>query len=129
LPRAVVVQFVFEFYGWETYHAMLAMLNPNHPVTRAVLPTMVDSGDYFFFALDSENSTTAFRSELGAGNRQQLRDYLPRLQHLSTTHVQYEKAVASFERNPEPPGPLLQWVCRNSEYLDLTEDRWELTPV
>jgi len=32
-------------------------------------------------------------------------------------------------KNPPLPGVLLCWVCRNSEYLDLTEDRRKLTPA
>jgi hypothetical protein len=122
-----VVHFSFEFYGWESY---LTLLNPHHPVTRAVLPAMVETGDYFFFALDSENSTTAFRSELGEGHLRLLREYLPLLRQSTTTDAQYEQeAVVLFGLNPHPPGVLLQWVCRNEEYLDLTIDRWELTPA
>jgi hypothetical protein len=35
-----------------------------------------------------------------------------------------------FEKNPQPAGTLLNWVCRdNVEYLDLTKDRLELTPA
>ena len=89
---------------------------------------MMAGGEYLFFAIDSENSTTAFRSELGEGNLQSLRSYLPRLRR-STTDAQYERALDSSRKNPEPPGTLLRWVCRNEEYLDLTEDRWELTPA
>jgi hypothetical protein len=124
--RWEVVHFAFEFYGWATYHALM---NPNNLLARAVLSAMVESGDYFFFALDSEESTTAFRSELGEGNLQSLWGYLPRLQHSTTTDAQYERAAAAFQTNPQPPGLLLQWVCRNEECLDLTRDRLELTPA
>ncbi len=74
--RFEVVHFVFEFYGWATYHALI---NPHHLLARTVLRAMVDSGDYLFLALDSEDSTTAFRSELGEGNLPMLHDYLPRI--------------------------------------------------
>jgi len=63
--RFEVVHFAFEFYGFETYNALV---NPNNPLARAVLTAMVESGDYFFFALDSNESITAFRAELGQGN-------------------------------------------------------------
>ena len=46
-----VVQFVFHFYGFETYSALV---NPNNPLARAVLTAMVENGDYFFFALEFE---------------------------------------------------------------------------
>ena len=45
--RFEVVQFVFGFYGFETYNALV---NPNKPLVRAVLTALVESGDYFFFA-------------------------------------------------------------------------------
>lgn len=90
---------------------------------------MVESGDYFFFALDSNSSLTAFRSDLGEGNLTALKSYLPRILHSATTEAQYERAVASFATNPEPAGTLLHWVCHEDvEYLNLTADRLELTP-
>ena len=47
----------------------------------------------------------------------------------TTTEAQYDTALASFTRNPEPAGSLLRWVCREDEYLNLAEDRLELTPA
>ncbi len=124
--RWEVVHLVFEFYGFATYHALL---NPSHRLTMTVWNAMAPSGDYFFFALNSRHSTTAFRSELGEGNLPSLQDYLPRLRHSTTTDAPYERAVSSFRKTSEPPGVLLRWVCRNSEYLNLTTDRWALTPA
>src|SRR5580658_2623632 len=40
-----VVHFAFEFYGFATYNVRI---NPNTPVARAVLNTMVETGDYVF---------------------------------------------------------------------------------
>jgi len=122
-----VVHFAFQFYGFETYNALV---NPNNPLARAVLTAMVESGDYFFFALDSNESTTAFRSEIGQGNLMMLKNNLARIRGSKTTEAQYEKAVASFRRNPDPTGTLLSWVCQDDAgYLNLTEDRLELTPA
>jgi hypothetical protein len=121
-----VIHLAFQFYGFETYNALI---NPNNPLARAVLTAMVESGDYFFFALDSAESTTAFRSEIEQGNLRTLKMSLPLIQRATTTEAQYDKAVTSFRNNPEPPGPLLRWVCRDREYLNLTEDRLELTPA
>jgi hypothetical protein len=42
-----VIQFVFHFYGFETYNMLV---NPNNRLVKNVLMRMVDSGDYFFFA-------------------------------------------------------------------------------
>jgi hypothetical protein len=38
------------------------LINPN----KKVLTRMVESGDYFFFAISPNQSVTAFRSEIGA---------------------------------------------------------------
>jgi hypothetical protein len=122
-----VIHFAFAFYGFETYNVLL---NPNNPLVQAVLTTMVTSGDYFFFELNSNGSATAFRSEIGETNLVGLKTNLPRIQRSTTTDMQYRKAVSQFERNPDPAGTLLHWVCRDKvEYLDLTTDRLDLNPV
>lgn len=122
-----VVHFAFEFYGFEIYNVLI---NPNNPLVQAVLTAMVESRDYFFFVLSSNGSATAFRSEIGEENLAGLKTNLPRIQRSTTTDMQYRKAVAQFERNPDPAGTLLDWVCRdNIEYLDLTKDRLDLNPV
>jgi len=121
-----VIHFAFQFYGFKTYNALI---NPSNPMAQAVITAMVESGDYFFFALDSDESTTAFRSEIGEGNLMTFKNSLARIQRSTTTEAQYAKAVAFFARNPEPPGPLLHWVCRDAEYLNLAEDRLELIPA
>src|SRR5271165_6543119 len=48
-----VIQFVFHFYGFETYNMLV---NPNNRLVKKVLMRMVESGDYFFFAI-SPNKT------------------------------------------------------------------------
>jgi hypothetical protein len=122
-----VVHFAFEFYGFETYNVLV---NPNNPLVQAVLTTMVESKDYFFFALSSNGIATAFRSEIGEDNLAGLKTNLPRIQQSKTTDAQYRKTVSAFMRNPEPPGTLLNWVCRdNVAYLDLSKDRLEMTPA
>lgn len=121
-----VIHFAFQFYGFETYNALI---NPNNALARAVIMAMVESGDYFFFAFDSHESTTAFRSEIGKGNLMTLKHSLPLIQRSTTTEARYAKAVSFFAKNPEPPGPLLHWVCREAEYLNVAEDRLELTPA
>jgi hypothetical protein len=122
-----VVHFAFAFYGFKAYNVLV---NPSNPLVQAVLTTMVESGDYFFFLLDRNQSVTAFRSEIGQANLAGLKTNLPRIQRSKTTEAQYGKAVAAFEKNPEPPGELLSWVCREGiDYLDLGGDRLELTPA
>jgi hypothetical protein len=63
-----VVQFAFHFYGWKTCNTLL---NPSSPLVRTVLTTMVERGDYFFFAI-SAGGVTAFRSAMGQERRSQM---------------------------------------------------------
>jgi len=58
-----------------------------------------------------------------------LQSYLPLLRRSTTTEAQYQQAVAWFRWSPQPPDTLLRWICRKEEYLDLTEDRLDLTPA
>ena len=60
-----VIQFVFHFYGFETYNMLV---NPNNRLVKKVLMRMVESGDYFFFAISPNQSVTAFRFENWAKN-------------------------------------------------------------
>jgi len=121
-----VIHFAFEFYGYRTYNVLL---NPSNPIVQAVVATMIDSGAYFFFALNAKSGVTTFRAEIGQDTLLALRAYRSRLQQSTTTEAQYNQAVASFRVNPQPEGRLLQGVCReNIDYLNLTTDRLELTP-
>lgn len=81
---------------------------------------MVDSGEFFFFALDGNGSATTFNADLGRGrhaDRAGLQRNLPRILRAATTEAQYRDALARFRVNPDPPGTLLNWVCRDDERL------------
>src|SRR5258708_32811631 len=56
-----VIQFVFHFYGFETYNMLL---NPNNHLVKTVLMRMVERGDYLFFAISPNQGVTAFTSEI-----------------------------------------------------------------
>ena len=121
-----VIQFVFHFYGFETYNMLV---NPNNRLVKKVLMRMVESGDYFFFAISPNQSVTAFRSEIGQKNLAGLSTNLRQIQGSTTTDAQYQRALAQFRRRPDPPGQVLNWVCRdNLSYLDLTQNRLEMDP-
>jgi len=122
-----VIHFAFAFYGFTTYNVLV---NPNNPLVRTVLTTMVANGDYFFFALNPDGGVTAFRLDIGQADVAGLKTHLPRIQRSATTVAQYRKTVAWFETHPDPVGVLLHWVCRDSVgYLDLTNDRVDWTPA
>jgi len=123
----VVVQFVFAFYGFETYNVLV---NPHNLLVQTVVTTMVHNEDYFFFALNADGSVTAFRSDLGQADLAGLKTNLPRIQQARTTEAQYRRAVTLFAQHPDPAGALLPWVCRDhAAYLDLTTDRLDMTPA
>lgn len=123
----VVLHFVFTFPGFQTYNVLI---NPNTLVVQAVLRTMLDDGDYFFFALQPQGQVTAFRAEIGSDSLAVLRANRVRLQTSTTTDAQYQQALTSFAAHPEPAGVLLQWACRETvAALDLTTDRLPLTPA
>lgn len=122
-----VVHFAFEFYHFKTYNVLV---NPSNPIVRSVLTMMVESGDYFFFALGPQGGVTAFRSAIGQEDMAGLKANFPRIQRSVTTEAQYLQAVAAFEKYPQPAGVQLQWVCRESiDALDLTRDRLDMTPA
>jgi hypothetical protein len=123
----VVLHFVFAFPGFQTYNVLI---NPNNLVVQAVLRTMLDDGDYFFFALQPQGQVTAFRAEIGSDSLAVLRANRTRLQTSATTDAHYQQALTAFAAHPEPPGVLLPWVCRETgAALDLTTDRLTLTPA
>lgn len=120
-----VIDFVFEFYGHVTYHALV---NPNNPVVRRVLTLMVETQDYVFFTIDTSSGgvATCFRSQFHVAG---LSENLQRIQRSTTTQAQYHRTVESYSRRLEPPGVMLSWVCRdNLDYLDLTRNRLEMSP-
>jgi hypothetical protein len=90
---------------------------------------MMETGDYFIFALDSDRSTTAFRSDIAPDNLIWLKVNMARIEASTTTEDLYEEAVSVFAEYPNPPGTMLTWVCRNNPgYLDLAEDPLTMTP-
>ena len=122
-----VLHLVFAFPGFQTYNVLI---NPNNLVVQAVLRTMLDDGDYFFFALQPQGQVTAFRAELGSDSLAVLRANRTRLQTSTTTDAQYQQALTAFAAHPAPAGILLPWVCRETvAALDLTTDRLTLTPA
>ena len=123
-PEFQVILFSFRFYGFETYHVLV---NPNNALVRSVIPRMIESGDYFVFALKPNHSSTVFRADLGDDNLSQLRSRWDRIERSTTGEAEYQRAVQSFRRRPDPPGQVLEWVCRDTlDYLDLSHNRLDM---
>jgi hypothetical protein len=126
-PRAnPVLHFAFEFYGHATYHGLAPAGNP---IIQAVINTMLETGDYFFFAINPDQTVTAFRSRLEEMDLSGLRTNQEEFGNATCAPEQYERAVKSFAKNPDPPGQVMEWVCRNNwDYLNITKYPLELTP-
>ncbi len=122
-----VLHVVFAFPGFQTSNVLI---NPHNPLVQAVLATMLDDGDSFFFALNAQGHVTAFRADIRGEGLAVLRANRTRLQYSTTTEGQYQQALASFAAHPDPAGILLQWVCRQTvACVDLTTNRMALTPA
>ncbi len=104
-----VVHLVFTFSGFLTFHALL---NPSDPVVQAVLAIMVETGRYMVFVLEPDQSVLAFHAPMDGDSLASLKGHLARLRKSSTTEAQYRSALAQFEQDPQPPGVVLDWVCR-----------------
>ena len=122
----VVIQFVFEFYGFGRYHVLI---NPNNPVVQTVLSRMIKSGDYFFLSINPDQTVITFRARIMQGDLVGLKANFPQIQGADTTETQYLSALSVFSENPEPSGTVMDWVCQdNMDYLDLTSNRLDLNP-
>src|SRR6478672_3432924 len=103
------------------------LVNPNNRLVKTVLMRMVESGDYFFFAISPTRVSLRSDPKLGKKNVAGLSTNLRQIQRSTTTDTQSQRALAQFRRRPDPPGQVLNWVCRdNLSYLDLTQNRLEM---
>lgn len=105
-----VVHFAFSFSGLLTFHALL---NPSNPIVRAVLAIMVETGNYMFFAWHSDHAALAFHTPISMEGLTGLKANLTRLRKSRTTEAQYRSALIRFGKDPQPPGVMLNWVCRD----------------
>ena len=112
-----VLHFAFEFYGHATYHGLVPAGNP---IVQAVISTMLETQDYFFFAINPDQTLTIFRSQLEYHDLAGLRTNRKQLGEEYCSEEHYERAVSAFTEKPNPPGKVMTWTCRNNwDYLDL----------
>jgi hypothetical protein len=126
VDNSPVLHFAFEFYGHATYHGLVI---PSNPIVQSVVSTMIETEDYFFFAINPDQTVTTFRSQLEHADLAGLKTNQEKFKEVSCAPEQYERAFSAFSKKPNPPGQVMDWVCRdNPDYLDLTEHRLELNP-
>lgn len=122
-----VIQFGFEFYGFGTYYVLI---NPNNPIVQKVLTKMIKDGNYFFMAINPDQSVSTFKATISQGDLAGLKTNFPKIKSADTTNGQYQKTLDIFSKTLEPSTAILNWACRdNMDYLDLSTDRFELNPV
>lgn len=128
---APLLHFAFEFYDHAIYSGLV---NPTNSLVQDVLTTMVETRDYFFFALNPDNTITAFRSEFDVQDMAGLESNVALLDVFDAlgfgshcTPEMYERAAAQYATAPEPEGRFMAWACRdNPEYLDMAQHRLPL---
>lgn len=114
-----VVHFAFEFYDHAVYNGLV---NPDNVLIKSVLTKMLETKDYFFLAINPDNTVTAFRSQWETANLAGLRTNLANYSDRYCTPVYYEKAYRAYAKNPKPAGHVMEWVCRNNpDYLNMEE--------
>jgi hypothetical protein len=89
---------------------------------------MLDTKDYFFFAINPDHSVNAFRSQIDPESFVGLKTNIEKFKNINYAIEDYEYIVDIFSKNPNPPGKVMKWVCRDRlDYLSLAENRLELT--
>ena len=112
-----IIQFAFEFYGFGIYYVLL---NPNTLLVQTILTKMIESGQYFFLALNPDKTVVTFKADLGEEDIAGLRTNFPKIQAATTTDEEYNRGLHYFHQAPDPAGKLLNWVCRdNMDFLNL----------
>jgi hypothetical protein len=123
-PPHEVIHIGFQFPKFATYHVLV---NPGSPLIRSVLAALREAGDSIFFATTTGTDVRAYGAAVGQDGWQELIKHRERRLQSTTTISQYNQIVGKFRRRPEPPGQLLDWVCRDQvTYLDCSLDSWEL---
>jgi hypothetical protein len=105
--RYTVVHFALAFYDFACYNALV---RPDHPIVRTVLTRMVESGEFFFLALDAKRSVTAFNVDIGRDRHRDvagLKHNLPRILRTETTEAQYQEALTLFRAQTRAAGFLV----------------------
>ncbi len=121
-----VLHFAFQFYDYDIFHGLAL---PSNPMIQAVIDTMLQTEDYFFFSINPNQTVTAFRSQLETSNLVGLRTNRERFCDESCSPEQYDRAVKAFTKKPDPPGQVMEWVCRHDwNYLDIDKYPLTLTP-
>jgi len=122
----VLLHFAFLFYGFSRYDVLI---NPDNPLVKKVLSTMMDNGDYLFLSIAKDLSVTTFREQINQGDFVEIKSNFSKIQNSKTTNSKYLELVSTYRKNIEPGVILMDWVCyENIDYMDLTKNRILMNP-
>lgn len=119
-----VIHFAFQFGGFASYNALL---NPSNALVQAVVRSMVERGGYFILVVSPQEEATVFQADFSREDLAGLRQNHERLQRSTTSQARYRLVDEQFRRRPDPPGQVLDWVCReDTAYLQPSLDPLEM---
>jgi hypothetical protein len=103
------------------------LLNPSNQIVGKVVDVMRQTGEYFFFVVES-GSLMAFHNHMDSASREWFDRYGDIVHTATTTSEQYEAGVRGLVAGGDLlHGRLLNWVCRDeTSSIDLSEDRLEI---
>ena len=120
-----VIHFAFDFAVFGAYDVLP---NPQDPSVRAVVGSMLKQGLYFILTMGPADVVTVFREGFNQQDLVALKSNMRRIRRSSTTEMQYAQVLSQFRLRPDPPGSILDWVCRDKPaYLDPTQIPIELS--
>lgn len=118
-----VLHLIFNFSNESIYDVLL---NLGATATKRVLKVWKQTNDYFFFVFQN-GGLTAFHQKIGGQWYEH--NYFEIMDKSDNTAMQYDRAVQSFKRNHWAHGTLLNLKYQeNPDFLDLKENRFEVTP-
>jgi len=121
-----LLHFAFRFYGFKTFHTLIPMQNP---IVLSVIDKMIETQDYFFFAIDPAQTVTAFRSQMEVNDLASLKTNRIKFEGTECRPEIYEKAVEIYRSEMGEDEEYMEWVCRsNWDYLDIEKYPLDLTP-
>lgn len=121
-----VLHFAFNFYGYKIFHGLAPSGNP---IIHAVIDKMVTKKDYFFMAINPDNSIITFRSQMETDNLVGLKNSNQTYTDKSCYMESYNNTLDIFRKKINPSEQFMHWSCRhNWDYLNIKKAPLALNP-
>jgi len=106
----ILLHFGFKFYGHKTYHCVV---QPQNPIIMAVIDKMLETQDYFFFAINTDDTITSFRSKMESADLASLRTNRLLFDKAKCSLKKYDDARTHIQKEVFPYDEEMMWVCRD----------------